>query len=447
MRFHRIITALCAALAIVPQTLKAEPTDSLPMIPTTAEQAHDLALRKSTKELFFNNDGHQAPSDSIRMLMDRFYADQWRHFQDPQAPYFLMMSRDATLAMGIGGAVRMRGYYDFAGVVPSSAFMPYSIPVPRDRVNTKRLGATPSGTALFFHIIGTNKALGNFAAYIQGNFSGYDGKGFKLKKSYVTINDWTVGYNTSTFVDPAATPPVIDAQGPCGTSTGTAVLLRWEHTMRSHWVVAASAEFPSSSVGSDGVTTKSVDDWFPDVAAFGQYQWAQGQGHVRLSGMLRVLPYRDLLTLTNHNKIGWGSHLSAVVPVAYNWKFYGSVLGGAGIGGFVNDMTSDKLDLLNRADAPGSMYAPYTLGYTAGVRYNFLPNLYGSISLSQAHMYERHGSTATSYRSGTFGVMNLFWDMSARLQAGIEALYGRRGDKDDTHASAHRINMMFQFSF
>ncbi len=443
----RLITALCAVLAIAPQIVAAEPTDTLPTIPATAEQAHALEVRKSTKTLFFNNDGHQASNDSLRRLMDRFFTDQWRHFQDPQAPYFLMMSRDATLAMGIGGSVRMRGYFDFDGVVPTSAFMPYSIPVPRDRVNTRRLGATPSGTALFFQIIGTRKTLGNFSAYIQGDFSGYDGKGFKLKKSYVTINDWTVGYNTSTFVDPAANPPVIDAQGPCGASHGSRVLVRWEHSMRKHWVVAASAEFPSSAVGADGVTTRTVDDWFPDVVAFGQYRWAQGQGHVRLSGVLRVLPYRDLLTLTNHNKIGWGAHLSTVAPVAYNWKLYGSVVGGAGIGGMMNDMTSDKLDLLNRADAPGSMYAPYSFGYTAGVRYNFLPNLFGSVSLSRAHLYERHGSAATSYRSGTFGVINLFWDLSARLQTGIEALYGRRDDRDNAHATAHRINMLFMFSF
>ena len=53
------------------------------------------------------------PKDSIRRIIEMFYVDQFRHFDDPQAPYFLFMSRDATLAMGVGGAVRMRGYYDW----------------------------------------------------------------------------------------------------------------------------------------------------------------------------------------------------------------------------------------------------------------------------------------------------------------------------------------------
>ena len=48
-------------------------------------------------------------ADSIRHIIDMFYYDQLRNFSDPAAPYFLFMSKDATLAMGIGGCVRMRG--------------------------------------------------------------------------------------------------------------------------------------------------------------------------------------------------------------------------------------------------------------------------------------------------------------------------------------------------
>ncbi|MDE7452652.1 MAG: hypothetical protein K2M52_04945, partial [Paramuribaculum sp.] len=51
--------------------------------------------------------------DSLRAKVTLFYYDQFRHFSDPDAPYFLFLSRDAQLAMGIGGAVRMRAYYDW----------------------------------------------------------------------------------------------------------------------------------------------------------------------------------------------------------------------------------------------------------------------------------------------------------------------------------------------
>ena len=41
--------------------------------------------------------------DSIRGLVENFFYDQFQSFSDPAAPYFLFMSRDADLAMGIGG--------------------------------------------------------------------------------------------------------------------------------------------------------------------------------------------------------------------------------------------------------------------------------------------------------------------------------------------------------
>lgn len=343
---------LCLAAMCCPAIKAQEELEGDTIRHATAERDHMQDLRESHKVIYFDGAKPLASSDSIRHLMDQFYVNQFRHFQDPQAPYFLMMSRDAKLAMGIGGAVRMRGYYDFDGAMPSSAFLPYTIPVPADKYNRRKLSATPAGTALFFQIIGINKTLGNFSAFIQGNFDGYDGLGFKIKKSYVIINDWTIGYNTSTFVDPAANPPVIDASGPNGQTNNTSVLLRWMHSMKSRWMVAASVEFPSSKVAADGVLTKKQNDWFPDIVAFGQYQWAQGEGHLRLSGLLRVMPYYDLVTDHDHSKIGWGAHLSTVSPIGYGWKVYGSVVGGAGIGSYTNEMMADNLDLLNTPSTP-----------------------------------------------------------------------------------------------
>ncbi|MDE7388879.1 MAG: hypothetical protein K2M97_06480, partial [Muribaculaceae bacterium] len=103
--------------------------------------------------------GGAAPSrdnDSVRHLIEMFYYDQFRHFSDPEAPYFLFMSRDATLAMGVGGAVRMRAFYDWHGAMPGAGFAPYLInmhPAPGDM---RHFDTTPAGTCLFFRVIGRN---------------------------------------------------------------------------------------------------------------------------------------------------------------------------------------------------------------------------------------------------------------------------------------------------
>ena len=41
--------------------------------------------------------------DSVRAIIQAFYDDQFRHSQDPEAPYFMFLSKDATLAAGMGG--------------------------------------------------------------------------------------------------------------------------------------------------------------------------------------------------------------------------------------------------------------------------------------------------------------------------------------------------------
>ena len=68
--------------------------------------------------------------DSLERLLTTFYVDQFRHFQDPRAPYFMFMSKSSMIAMGVGGLVRIRGYYDWNGSIPINGFSPYSIPIP-----------------------------------------------------------------------------------------------------------------------------------------------------------------------------------------------------------------------------------------------------------------------------------------------------------------------------
>ena len=415
--------------------------------PVNAEMEQRQQLHSSCRVMMLPGSGEEASADSVRALMEKFYVDQYRHFQDPEAPYFMMMSRDATLAMGIGGAVRMRGWYDFDGAMPYNGFIPYTIAVPENPAKRRALKATPAGTALYFRIIGVNKSFKNFSAFIQGNFDGGSGSEFKIKKSYCTINEVTVGYAPSAFCDIQANPPVIDAQGPCGQTNNTSVLLQWTHPLRKGWTVAASAEFPKSNILADGTTTDEVADWLPDVVVYGQKEWARGMGHVRLSGLLRTVPYRDLVEQRNRTCMGFGMQLSAVVPATYSLTLYAEAVGGKGCETYVNDLMVTTFDLINDTSRPGRMKAPWCMGYTAGAKYNFRPNLFATICASQTCFRPGGSPQASTYKYGLYGAANVVWNMSPRLQVGAEYLIGKRmnygGDSDD----AQRVNLLFSFMF
>lgn len=417
--------------------------------PSLVDQQID-STAASTKIIFL--DGKPDSSvydnyvDSIRNKISEFYYDQFRHFQDPQAPYFLFMSKDAQLAMGIGGCVRMRAYYDWAGAIPSPGFAPYLIPMTPDPTNMRHFDTTPAGTALFFRVIGRNKHLGDYQLYIEANFNGYQARDFHLKKAYAIINDFTVGYAASTFGDPAAQPPTVDSQGASNKITPTSVLVRYMPTVKDKWVFAVSAETPSTAVDADNIHTQKVSNWLPDFAAFVQYQWNRGQ-HVRLSGIVRTLSYRDLELKKNYNPVGWGLQLSSVAHPHKAVTTYATLNYGKGYEGLGGDLLIGNYDLVGDPDRPGKLYAPASLGWCVGVQYNFLPNLFASISASQTRYLPKHDVSPDEYKYGIFTCANVFWNLTPRMQLGAEFDLGKRQNFSGAHRYARRVGLMAQLSF
>ena len=390
--------------------------------------------------------GGSVPRDSAAHLIQRFYEDQFRHFQDPLAPYFLFLSRDANVAMGVGGAVRMRLYYDWGGSVPTPGFAPYMIPMEKDPLRDKYLGTTPAGTALFFRVLGVSRKLGQYQVYIEANFNGYQGRDLHLKKAYAILNDWTVGYANSTFSDPMALPPTVDAQGPNNKMAVTDVLVRWMKTFRNRWTVAVSAETPAQQVDVQNDITAKCDEWLPDFAAFLQYEW-DTSSHVRLAGIMRTLPYRNLIAERNHNVIGYGLQLSTVFHPAYPLTFYGTFTWGHGTASLGGDMLVGNYDLVSDPDTPGRLYAPAAFGWCAALQYNFRPNLFVSATFGQSRYLPDHQEDGMNYKYGLYGAANVFWNLTPRIQVGAEFNIGKRQNFNGMHRWARRVGAMCQFSF
>lgn len=384
-------------------------------------------------------------TDSIKNLIEKFYYDQFRHSQNPNAPYILFMSRDSKLAMGIGGAVRMRAYYDWDGAIPVPGFAPYLIPMTPDPTNIKSFNTTPAGTCLFFRVIGQHEILGDYQLYIECNFDGYKARDFHLEKAYAVIQDFTIGYASSTFSDPAALPQIIDAQGPSNKITPTNVLIRWMPTFKDRWVAAISLETPSTQITSDSITVKS-SSWLPDFASFIQYQWDK-TSHIRLSGILRTLSYRNLATAQNHNKLGWAVMLSSVARPMNSLTTYLTINYGHGYSSLGGDLMIGAYDLIPSPNTPGALYAPASFGWCLGVQYNIKPNLFISTSFSQTRFLPKTNTNPNEYRYGLCGNINAFWNITPRTLFGVEFDYGMRKDFSGKSQWAKRIGAVAQFSF
>lgn len=385
--------------------------------------------------------------DSIRSLIENFYINQFRNYQDPAAPYFLFMSQDANMAMGVGGVVRMRAYFDLGNSMPGAAFTPYNVPVGDTPLNRNHFGTTPSGTSLFLRVLGRNTKIGSYQLYILAKFNGYEGRDFKLSKAYAAINDWIVGYTSSTFSDGMAIAPTVDANGSMITMDFSALLVRWEHTFKGSGImVAASVETPQMTLQTDGVTTASRSVSMPNLAAMVQYQWSADQ-HVRLSAITRSLPYRDLVNGRNHSPLGYGLQLSAVVNPVRSLTVYAIGSIGRSYTNVGGDFLLGKYDLVEDPDVPGHLRTVPGFSYFLGLGYHFSHKLSVSMTFGQSRNLLSAPREADGYKYGLYGAANVFYNVTPRITLGAEANFGRRQNFDNAHAWARRIGAMCQFSF
>lgn len=404
-----------------------------------------IADMKDNTHVLYSGEG--SPKDSIERLLNIFYYDQFRHFQDPRAPYFMFLSKKGDLALGVGGQVKIRGYFDWNGAIPNVGFIPYDIPIPKNPTQMKDLSASASGTGLFFTLLGSNKLLGNFMAYFQADFSGYNQRGFRIKKAYVIIKDWTAGYAVTTFEDTQAEPSTVDGAGPNGINSKKSVLVRYMHQFKQHWKVAGSVEFPSESVSADGEHTAACSPYIPDLAAFVQYQWNGGNSHLRLSGLLRTLTYRDLIRGRNHNITGWGLQLSTVINPIPNLNLFGILSTGQGHASYTADLGNGEFDLIPVQGHEGKLYAPWAAGVVAGVEYFFNKKVFANVAFSEQTFYPKPNPHDSSYKYGLYAVGNVFWDITPRLEVGLEYLYGKRMNFNGEHGSANRLMALLMVSF
>lgn len=367
-------------------------------------------------------------------------------FEDPQAPRFLFLDKKGAVALGIGGYMKAVGMYDFRGAVNSNGFYTCDIPVPNSPAQYSRFGATVNHSTIFLKLVTRPTKIGRVTVYIQTNFTGdgEDGYGLKLKQAYVTVGHVTLGKARSTFADGPSQAPTVDDQGPSGQVTAKNMLIQYASPSYSGFSWAASVELPSADY-TLGRNTAVISQRVPDIPAYVQYEWDGGDSHIRLSGMLRELSYRNDAKAVNKFATGWGVQASAITNVVGGLQFFGHYTYGKGIASYINDLADMDLDLIPAGN--GRLKAPGMSGWTAGLTYNFTHDFFVSSSYSQARLYDTGASIADGYRYGQYIAANAFYNVIPDLRIGVEYLHGIRTDIGGHSGHANRLEAMVQYSF
>lgn len=387
---------------------------------------------------------------SEHQMAELFKRSMSEYFNDPQAPRFLLYDQKHEIAFGVGGYVRLRPAYDFNGSPTNSyGFVTNSIPAPSNPASRSNFNMDASKSTVFFKLLGNNRKLGQFEAYVSGAFTGTN-FGFELNDAYVSVKGFLVGRTWSTFNDMAAMPPTIDSQGPSGAAFMRTTQIRYARPFgkKKNWQAALAVEMPQSTE-TYGTQVGEINQNIPDIPVYLQYSWGkENASHVRLSGVMRNQRYRDLLKEENKTVTSFGGQFSTSVSVNKLLTLYGQVNYGKGITQYINDLAGEGLSLMPDPEKAGKMYAPETLGWLAHAQFNVTESVFLSAGYSQARFYPGDGYDGPDqYRQGQYVVANAFWNLNSMFQLGAEYLWGSRENLDGTRGYANCAQLLLQFNF
>ena len=386
-----------------------------------------------------------------REIMGYFYNIQNPMYSDPAAPRFIIASRNQNLLLGIGGYVRLRGSYDFRGVCDSEDFHTYDIPVPNAGNPAAQLRMNAGSSRLFLRLIANTSKVGRLIAYIEGDFLG-DNRAFRLRQANISFLGFTFGQALSTYVDGKAYAPSLDQNGGIVALNQRNPLIRYERSFGKGFRFALSAELPPYSATYQEDVTAKASVQVPDFPFYVQYQWRNN--HLRLSGMLRDLPYKDVLHNSYHRVFGAGGKLSGLIQLhpALQGMFYTSY--GKGMATYTLDLAGAGKDLLPDYDRPGKMFAPRTAVYYGGFRVDLCKSLYGGLTYSYLRLYTdkafRSASEfdpATFYKYAQSATISLIWNFVPSASCGIEYLWGQRTNYDGSRGHANRLYASIRYNF
>lgn len=365
---------------------------------------------------------------------------------DNGLPRFTIVGKDRQFYLGIGGQFLGEGVFTWGDNMASpTLFTPASLTpaTPGNGGNTQFAWQSSSIYLNFVAMPGSDNQIGIF---FKGNFMG-NNSAFNCFHFYAKYRGLTAGYTNSLFTDAAAEPMTIDFEGPNGYPFTTLFTAYWEQNFTKKFSGAIGIDAPTASMTA-GSSTKLINQRIPAIPLYLQYAWNDGASHVRVSGLIRPMQYRDLAKGENKTEVGGGVQLSGMAGIVGGLSANFNAAYGKGIGSYLQDDSGLGLDAVPTSK-PGKLEATKTLGLTGGLSYAFSHKV--STNLTYSHLVNWLPEDAvvsdTQYRYGDYVAANVIYNINKFVSAGIEYDYGHRKDFNGNSLHANRLQCQLAVTF
>lgn len=355
---------------------------------------------------------------------------------------FSFTSGNTTFKFG-GFVLVTTGAY-LEGSTTGNNFPVYSIPTTDSPYDESRFLIDASCSRMYIDVTQKTESVGDIRFYMEGDFVG-SGYVIRLRQAHLTVKNILFGQTWSLMTDPAANTPTVDIQGVTSRTFFRTPMIAYHNSICGNLSYGLSAEFPSVSMTAQDDLKQALNN-MPDF--LGYLQTKGSMGHLRATAVWRTMSYSYVPTTSVEHLNGWGVQLSGSLKATSALTLYGQGIVGEGIARYINDLSAQSLDLVESYTSDYDMATLPMNGFSLGFRVQLTDEYAFASSYSQTNITEDGDYiTDSSYKRGDYLSTVLFYYPAPNLSFGLEYLYGRRQNYDNTQGEAQRLNLMARYAF
>lgn len=357
---------------------------------------------------------------------------------------------DSNTRIKIGGFLELDVIHDTDAIRSKGQFIPSTIPT---RNATKQDGTdgqtnfsvSPSRLFIETRTLVDEKRVKTFLSIdMYGDELGVEPE-LRLRQAYVDLTDilfggdLLIGQAWSTSTDLEAAPDVLDFRGVDNLFGSLVPQVRWTREVANGVKIMIAAETANNHIieGADSLTR------LPD----GVFAVTWDSNTFNLMASLLIADLRA--SLNNGpvaSAVGYGGSLSGKVKLpfgSYQNDFLFSVSNGIGVGSHYQNAHADAVyDTVTSSLEPLENFG-VTLGYALG----WSERLTSTFTYCCIEIYNNDAQSDESLQATEYASANLVWNVNTYWLVGVEGLWGKRKDKDNTRASNFRTQFTSRLSF
>jgi len=259
-----------------------------------------------------------------------------------------------------------------------------------------------------------------------------------LRRAFITIDNWLIGQEWSTFQNIGVLPETADYIGP----TAGTVFVRQAQVRYTRGPFSIALENPETTVTPfrGGARILADDSVMPDVAA--KLELKRPFGDFALAGLVRQLAVKE--GAIDADTTGWGVSLSGKVKVGSRDDLRFMVTHGEGIGRYVG------LNLANDAvvTATGDLEAiPLTAGFAA-YRHVWADGIRSNLIWATQEIDNERALTGTAVNANSSSLhLNLIWTPVRGFDVGAEIMKADRELETGASGEINRFQAFAKYSF